>query len=55
MFDPPPPQVCPLGQLPQLRVPPHPLEMVPHAPAGQLGMGVHVPTPHVLAPAAPQV
>jgi hypothetical protein len=40
-------QLCPAGQVPQLRVPPQPSEMMPHvAPCAEQVVGVHVPPGH---------
>ncbi len=59
-FGPPPPQNCPLGQLPQFAVsPPHPSDCCPHVPGGKLAhvVGVHeLPPPHTFGvPPPPQV
>lgn len=43
----------PVAQEPQASVPPQPLEMLPHCPAGHVVMGVHPHTPGV--PPPPQV
>jgi hypothetical protein len=48
-------QVWQGGQLPQFSVPPHPLEIVPQAPAGQVVMGVQQAPPEQTCPERQQI